>query len=60
MLKSLGYDTATDKYFGKGTKAALIQFQQANGLEADGVAGPATLRALINAFGADAYSATFG
>jgi hypothetical protein len=60
MLKSLGYDVSTDKSFGKGTKAALIKFQKDNGLEADGVAGPSTLRALIRAFGVDEYCAKFG
>ncbi|MEL7603269.1 MAG: peptidoglycan-binding domain-containing protein, partial [Bacillota bacterium] len=60
MLKSLGYDVEkADKYFGMGTRAALIKFQQDQGLETDGVAGPATMKALIRAFGVDAYCDKF-
>jgi peptidoglycan hydrolase-like protein with peptidoglycan-binding domain len=33
-------------YYGSQTKAAVKRFQRRNGLKADGVAGPATLRAL--------------
>jgi peptidoglycan hydrolase-like protein with peptidoglycan-binding domain len=33
-------------YYGSQTKAAVKRFQRANGLTVDGVAGPATLRAL--------------
>lgn len=35
-----------DGAFGKGTKAAVIAFQEKNGLAADGFAGPATLAKL--------------
>lgn len=33
---------ATDGIFGAGTKAALIEYQKAHGLSADGICGPAT------------------
>lgn len=59
MLQSLGYSVSPDKCFGKGTKDALIAFQQSKGLTADGVAGPATIEALINAYGLDQYIAKF-
>lgn len=59
MLKALGYSVSPDKYFGKGTKDALVAFQQSKGLTADGVAGPATIEALIKAYGVDNYIAKF-
>src|SRR3954468_365693 len=40
-------------YFGQETQRAVKRFQRRRGLKADGIAGPATLRALgINASGA--------
>lgn len=59
MLQSLGYSVSPDRYFGQGTREALIAFQQSMGLTADGVAGPATVEALINAFGVENYRAQF-
>jgi hypothetical protein len=60
MLDALGYDVdEVDSYFGKGTKEALIKFQEDHGLEGDGVAGPATLRKLINEYGMRDYYAKF-
>ena len=42
-LKELGYFSGTGTgYYGSVTKAAVIAFQQANGLSADGIAGPNT------------------
>ena len=56
-LKELGYFKSTiDGKFGRDTVNALKAFQEANGLEADGVAGKATYTALFsdNALAKDA------
>jgi putative chitinase len=46
-LKDLGFDpNGVDGNFGAGTRDAVIAFQQSKGLQADGVAGPATLASL--------------
>lgn len=46
-LKDLGFDpNGVDGNFGPGTRNAVIAFQQSKGLQADGIAGPATLAAL--------------
>ncbi|WP_018131085.1 C40 family peptidase [Effusibacillus pohliae] len=46
-LKELGYFTATATgYYGPLTKDAVIRFQQASGLDVDGIVGPQTFRAL--------------
>src|SRR5438128_5513626 len=46
-LKDLGFDpNVVDGNFGPGTRDAVIAFQQSKGLQADGIAGPATLAAL--------------
>ena len=43
QLKKLGYFSGTGTgYYGSVTRAAVIAFQRANGLSADGIAGPAT------------------
>lgn len=42
------YDGPITGYFGSLTEAALLDFQQAKGINADGIAGPATQSALMN------------
>lgn len=47
-LKNQGYyNGVTDGYYGEGTEEAVKAFQRTKGLYVDGVAGPATLRELI-------------
>ena len=44
LLKQLGYDPkGVDGKFGVGTQRAVVKFQKANGLKADGLAGTKTL-----------------
>ncbi|HIS52707.1 MAG TPA: spore cortex-lytic enzyme [Candidatus Onthomonas avicola] len=52
------YDGEVDGVYGSSTAEAVKWFQQANGLTADGVAGPATLRALGMETEADADGGT--
>lgn len=48
-LKELGYYAGiVDGLFGTGTAKTVTQFQRANGLSADGVAGPKTLEKLYS------------
>ncbi len=48
-LRSQGYFNAnTTGYYGTITRDAVIRFQRANGLSADGVVGPNTLAAIFN------------
>ena len=49
-LNDLGFDCGTaDGIFGSNTKNAVVRFQTANGLTADGIAGEATWRGLWEA-----------
>lgn len=57
-LKALGYYSGTvDGDYGSGTTAAVTAFQQAKGLNADGIAGTKTLNAL---YADDAGSSSSG
>lgn len=57
-LADLGYYTGViDGQFGSGTYAAVVLFQQQHGLEADGIAGSATLT-LLYSDGAKPMAAT--
>ena len=48
-LKELGlYSAKVDGVYGRSTRAAVMAFQRANGLKADGVAGPKTLEKLYS------------
>ena len=45
-LNQLGYGLTVDGIYGSRTRNAVVAFQKANGLAADGIAGPKTLAAL--------------
>lgn len=50
-LNYLGYSSGSiDGIFGAKTKAAIIKFQRANSLSADGIVGCNTWRRLTNKF----------
>lgn len=50
LLADLGYNigsSGADGIYGKNTKAAVVAFQKANGLAADGICGPRTWEKLL-------------
>jgi peptidoglycan hydrolase-like protein with peptidoglycan-binding domain len=51
-LASVGHRLDVDGWFGSGTRAATVEFQQANGLEADGVVNDVTRNTMADALAA--------
>jgi peptidoglycan hydrolase-like protein with peptidoglycan-binding domain len=47
LHNKFGYNIAVDGIFGPGTKTAVLDFQTTKGLNADGIVGPKTWKALI-------------
>lgn len=54
-LNRAGYNITADGLFGRETQLAVLSLQVANGLEADGIVGAATLAALRSKFGTIEY-----
>lgn len=48
LLNDLGYELTVDGNYGRGTKEAVRDFQQKNGLGADGNFGPKTAEVLLS------------
>lgn len=59
-LADLGYGVKVDGIYGSATKKAVIAFQKANGLTADGIAGQKTLAALGISGGSSGGSGSSG
>lgn len=60
-LKELGYYSASrDGVYGAQTRTAVMAFQKRNGLTADGIAGPATLKKLYSSSAVKAGDSTSG
>lgn len=47
LLKKQGYDIDVDKIYGNQTKSAIMDYQQKNGLTADGIVGEQTWASLM-------------
>lgn len=50
LLQNYGYNLSRDGIFGQQTETAVINFQQKNGLKADGIVGPLTWAKLLNLY----------
>ena len=48
LLNDLGYELTVDGDYGRGTKSAVRDFQEKNGLSADGNFGPKTAEVLLS------------
>jgi spore germination cell wall hydrolase CwlJ-like protein len=59
MLNAIGFRVNENSSFDKDTREALLLFQETNGLNADGVATPDTITALIKAYGFENYVSTY-
>lgn len=59
MLNAIGFRVNENSRFDKDTREALVLFQETNGLNADGVATPDTITALIKAYGFESYVGTY-
>ena len=59
MLRQFGYKIKADGYFGKDMKEAVMDFQKKQGIDADGVCGPGTLKAMIKKYGVDKFVKNF-
>lgn len=55
-LIRLGYEVTADGLYGRETQRAVLSLQVANGLPADGIAGPSTLTALRSMHGTIEYA----
>ncbi|MCD0481047.1 peptidoglycan-binding protein [Streptacidiphilus sp. ASG 303] len=58
LLNAHGASLTVDGDFGPGTRSAVVSFQSAQGLSADGVVGPRTWQALVSTVGEGASGST--
>lgn len=59
MLNAIGFRVNENSYFDRKTRDALTLFQETNGLNADGVATPDSIAALIKAYGFESYISAY-